>query len=226
MRMLIVEDDADLAEMLALGFRDEGFAVDTVADGVSGLHEASTTDYDVVILDLMLPELDGFGIVDGLRGAGRSVPVMFLSARDEVENRVRGLQLGADDYLTKPFSFEELLARVHALVRRSHGIAENRARWGDLVLDLDARTVSWRDRAIELTPMEYSLLELLVLGSGRVLSRTELIERIYDHSFDCDSNVIDVHVGHLRRKLRSVMGSCPIETKRGVGFIIPREESP
>lgn len=222
--MLIVEDDHELAETLTIGFRDEGFAVDTALDGESGLHEASTVDFDIVILDLMLPKLDGLEVIKSLRGSGRTMPVLFLSARDAVESRIDGLRHGGDDYVCKPFSFEELLARVNALVRRSHGVAERFARWSDLVIDLDARSTSWKGTEIPLTPREYSLLELLVLETGRVLSRTEIIERIYDHAFDCDSNVVDVHIAHLRRKLRNVMGTCPIETKRGVGFIVRREQ--
>lgn len=221
MRLLIVEDDKELSEALATGLRDEGFAVDTEADGEAGLYTAASGEYDAVVLDLMLPGMDGFHVLDALRQEGNRVPVLLLTARREVEDRVQGLRLGADDYLPKPFSFDELLARLRALIRRSSGALNNLLRWGELVLDADARRVSWQQDPIGLTPTELALLEALLLHKGTTLSRTRLIRHAYDWTFDCDSNVIDAHMANLRRKLKSATGCPVIQTVRGIGFLIP-----
>jgi len=220
MRLLIVEDDADLARALATGFRDEGFAVDRESSGTAGLRAAASEEYDAVILDLMLPGMDGYRVLEELRRRDVPVPVLVLSARDALEDRVRGLRAGGDDYLTKPFAFEELLARVRGLVRRAHGVSHSRLAWRDLALDQDARRVTWEDRPIDLTPREFAILEALLLEQGTVLSRRRLVECVYDGDFACDSNVIDAHMANLRRKIRVAAGVSPIETRRGLGFVI------
>jgi DNA-binding response OmpR family regulator len=225
LRLLIVEDDRTLTQALAAGFRDEGFAVDVAYDGREGLRAADSGEHDAIVLDVMLPELDGFLVVESLRQRGRQVPVIFLTARGEVENRVRGLRLGGDDYLCKPFSFEELLARVRALLRRGATLRQNCLRWGDLLLDVDARQVTCRGTPVPLTPRELSLLEALLLHTGKTLSRSRLIRHVYDRSFQCDSNVIDAHIANLRRKLRHATGSPVVVTVRGVGFLVPEDRS-
>lgn len=221
MRILIVEDDLELSGALARGFRDEGFSVDQAFTGPDGLHAALGAAHDLVVLDLMLPGLDGFRVLEALRDRGCRVPVVFLTARSGVEDRIRGLRLGGDDYLTKPFRFEELLARVRAVLRRASGIAQNRLQWGDLRLDLDAHRALWGDCETPLTPKEFQLLEALLLQRGKALSRTRLTLHLYDEAFDSDSNVIDAHMANLRRKLRAVSGTNVVETVRGVGFRVP-----
>ena len=221
MRLLIVEDDTELSEALVCGFRDEGFAVDPSYDGEDGLHAALGGEYDLVILDLMLPGCDGFEVLRGLRQRDCQVPVLFLTARHEVADRIRGLQLGGDDYLPKPFSFEELLARVRAVLRRSSGLAHNHLHWDRLSVDVDAHRVIWEDTELTLTPKEFQILEALLLQKGKVLSRTRLVMHVYDQLFDNDSNVVDAHVANLRRKLREATGVTVIETVRGVGFRVP-----
>lgn len=220
MRLLIVEDDLDLAGALATGFRDEGFAVDVARSGPEGFAAASTDEYDIVVLDLALPGMDGLTVLERLRRQGQRVPILILSARSDVAQRVRGLKLGADDYVCKPFSFEELLARARVLLRRSAGAARNVIRAGRLELDLDRRLVAWDGTALALTPKEYALLEALLLEKGKVLTRTRLVQHVYDDSFDFDSNLIDVHIAHLRRKLREATGKNLIATVRGVGFVL------
>ncbi|MDF1551544.1 MAG: response regulator transcription factor [Deferrisomatales bacterium] len=221
MRLLLVEDDTDLSNTLARGFREEGFSVDQAFDGPEGLHVALGGEYDLVILDLMLPGFDGFRLLRDLRGRGHRVPVLFLTASADVEDRIRGLQLGGDDYLAKPFSFEELLARIRAVLRRAAGVAQNHLTWDGLRVEVDAHRVFWQDAEIPLTPKEFHILEALLLQQGKVLSRTRLVMHVYDEAFDSDSNVIDAHVANLRRKLRDASGSAVVETVRGVGFRIP-----
>jgi DNA-binding response OmpR family regulator len=223
--MLLVEDDVDLASALAAGFREEGFAVDVVGSGLRGLHEARGGEHDILVLDLMLPDLDGLSLLRRLRDEGSRIPILVLTARDSIEDRVRGLRLGGDDYVCKPFSFEELLARVRVLIRRANGFVRNRLAWSRLVLNLDAREASWDEASLHLTPKEFALLEALLLNKGRTLSRTKLIEHLYGYDSDCDSNVIDVHMANLRRKLKSAAGQSLIQTVRGFGFRLP-DESP
>jgi DNA-binding response OmpR family regulator len=223
MRLLIVEDDQHLASVLGQGFREEGFAVDLAFDGESGLELAGTGEHDIIILDLMLPLRGGFEVLRELRREGGTVPVIFLSARGSVEDRVKGLKLGGDDYMVKPFSFDELLARVRAILRRATGAAENRLGWGDLVLDLTARRALWKGAEIPLTLKEFSILEALLYQKGKVVPRTRLLQHTYELGFDRDSNVLDVHVGNLRRKLNQATGSPVVETVRGVGYRIPEE---
>ncbi len=224
LRLLVVEDDVDLAAALARGFREEGFAVDRAFDGLEGLHAARSAEHDVVVLDLMLPRFDGFRVLETLRSEGNRVPVVFLTARGDVSDRIRGLQLGGDDYLPKPFSFDELLARVRAVLRRSRGVAQDVLVRGPLRMEVEAHRVWWGDVEVGLTPREFQVLETLLLAKGKVLSRTRLILSVYDDAFDSDSNVIDAHVANLRRKLRRVSGETIVETVRGVGFRIPEDK--
>ena len=225
MRMLIIEDSADLADGLAKGFRDEGFAVDVAMSGPDGLEDAQSGEHDIVVLDLMLPGIDGLTILQRLRDRGMTVPVLVLTARDAVEDRVKGLRLGSDDYVCKPFNFEELLARVRALLRRTGGFVRNGLAWKELLLDLDTREASWKGRELHLTPTEFSVLEALLLNKGKTLTRTRLIEHLYGYDFDRDSNVIDAHMANLRRKLKRLAGSGLIRTVRGFGFMLPEDGS-
>ncbi|MBI4477289.1 MAG: response regulator transcription factor [Acidobacteria bacterium] len=216
MRVLLVEDEPDLASAIARALTDAGFAVDIAADGEEGVFYATEIDYDAVVLDILLPVRDGWEVVRTLRAAGRILPVIMLTARDAVEDRVRGLNLGADDYLTKPFAIEELVARLRALGRRaaSHPAPELIA--GDVRLDMAMRRVYQGGREVELTGREYSILEILARSRGAIVSRTEIAQHLYPDDADILSNTIDVHVASLRRKL----GGALIQTRRGLGYLI------
>ena len=217
MRLLLIEDEGALAQVLRQALEEEGFRVDLAADGEEGLFRAGEVDYDAILLDLMLPGLDGFEVLSRLREPGRRpVPVLVLTARDGVPDRVRGLNLGADDYLVKPFDLEEMLARVRALIRRSADRPSPRLRVGDVTIDTVARTVHRGGASIDLTAKEYALLEYLALHAGEVVTRTRIYEHIYGEEEDTFSNVVDVYVGNLRRKL----GPDVIETRRGHGYLI------
>jgi two-component system OmpR family response regulator len=220
MRILLVEDARPLARSIAEGLSEEGLSVDVAHDGEEGLHLASEIAYDAIVLDRMLPLLDGLSLLRRLRAAGRRTPVLLLTALGEVHDRVEGLDGGADDYLVKPFAFDELLARLRALVRRHHGQARNELALGRLALDLAARTASVDGRPLDLSAKELSLLELLALAPGTTFSRTAIAERLYDEESDRDSNVIDVFVGRLRRKLDAagLRGAEVIRTVRGAGY--------
>jgi two-component system, OmpR family, response regulator len=215
MRVLIVEDEPDLQRVLWSCLHEEGYAVDTADDGEEGLYKAKTWDYDAVILDVMLPKLDGWHVLAGLRSA-KSTPVLMLTARDTLQDRVRGLDTGADDYLVKPFELAELLARVRSLIRRSVGQPQPVIQIGDIHVDTVARTVSRADEPIPLTATEYSLVELLALNRGRLVTRTMIYEKLYDEHDDTLSNLVDVHVSNIRRKL----GHELITTRRGQGYMI------
>lgn len=215
MRLLIVEDEADLLHSLALAMRDEGYAVDTSADGEEGLYKALNSTYDCIILDVMLPRLNGLELLRKLRAA-KPTPVLLLTARDATSDRVRGLDGGADDYLVKPFDLQELLARLRAVIRRNNGQTTSRIAIGEYELNLPARTLSKAGVEIPLTAREYSLLEYLALRRGAVVSRTELYEHLFDENDESLSNLLDVHVSKLRRKL----GTDLIETRRGMGYSI------
>jgi DNA-binding response OmpR family regulator len=216
MRLLLVEDEVDLASALARTLAEAQFAVDVSSDGSDGLFRALEVEYDVIVLDLMLPGRDGLSVLKALRAAGRSTPVLILTARDAVDDRVKGLNLGADDYLTKPFSVEELLARIAALLRRAIAHPNPEMRTGDLRLDLLARRVHRGPLEIELTPREYGILELLVRRRGAIVSRTEISASLYNDESEFTSNAIDVHVASLRRKI----GGELIQTRRGLGYLI------
>ncbi len=215
MRLLLIEDDPDLQRTLATSLREEGYAVDTASDGVEGVRKALTGTYDTMVLDVMLPRLDGWGVLETIRPAVPT-PVLMLTARDTVPDRIKGLDLGADDYLTKPFDIDELLARLRALIRRSAGRASTTHELGDVVIDTAARTVTRAGEEIALTPREYSLFEYLALHRGEVVSRADLYDHLYDEDDDSLSNLLDVHVSNLRKKL----GHDLITTRRGHGYSI------
>ena len=225
MRILVVEDDKKVASFLEKGLREEGYSVDVSADGTDGLLKAHVHDYDVLLLDIMLPGKSGLEIVRELRSRESTVPVLLLTARDDQQDVVLGLDAGADDYLTKPFGFDELLARVRALLRRGGSQRPDRLLYDDVELDRVAHQASRRGARLDLTPKEFRLLEYLMLNAGRVVRRTELLEKVWDLHFDPMSNVVDVHVGHLRRKLEH--GDAPplVHTVRGVGYVFQRHDA-
>jgi len=218
MRILVIEDYDPIRESVAEGLRDVGFAVDAGADGGEGLWYAESNDYDVIVLDLMLPEIDGLTILKKVRADKRSASVLILTARDQLEDRVAGLNAGADDYLIKPFAFEELLARVKTLVRRKYDQQDPVLQIADLAIDTASQTVRRGERLIELTAREYSLLEYLAVRAGQLVSRTDIWEHVYDFHSDLQSNVVDVYIGYLRRKIE--MPGLPklIHTRRGQGY--------
>lgn len=218
MRLLVVEDQPRMAAVLRRGLTEAGFAVDVASDGEDGTWYATENDYDAIVLDVMLPGVDGFDVLHGLRAAGRRSPVLLLTARDAVEDRVRGLDLGADDYLTKPFAFAELLARLRALLRRGGAGAAPILAVGDLTLDPARRVICRRGRPVVFTAKEYALLECFMRRPGEVLSKTELIEHVWDAGFDADSNVVEVYIGYLRQKIDRPFGTRSLETIRGMGY--------
>ena len=221
MRALIVEDDRAIAEFVARGLREAGFAVDQAADGETGLELALSEPYDVAIIDLMLPQRDGLSLIDELRRRGRATPVLILSARRSVDDRVRGLQSGGDDYLTKPFAFAELLARVQALVRRATRAPEpTTLTLGDLTLDLLTRKVTRADIPIDLRPREFALLEYLMRNSGKVVSKTMILSHVWDYTFDPQTNIVDVLVSRLREKIDRPFDRKLLRTVRGVGYVL------
>ena len=220
MRLLIVEDDPKLSSALARGLRAEGYAVDLAATGEEALFQARVYDYDAVILDVMLPGPDGIAVCRALRDEGRWAPVLMLTGRDGVGDRIRGLDSGADDYLVKPFDFGELVARVRALLRR--GAPERPAVLGagDLEVDPATHTVTRAGRAIRLTAREFAVLEFLVRHAGEVVTRTALLDHVWDQNYAGSTNVVDVYVGYLRRKLEAPFGRPLIRTVRGVGYVL------
>jgi two-component system, OmpR family, response regulator len=224
MRALIVEDDATIAGFVARGLREAGFVVAEARDGERGLQLAASEPFDVAIVDVMLPRRDGLSLIDALRSRGIRTPVLILSARRSVDDRVRGLQTGGDDYLTKPFAFAELLARVQALVRRATGTAEpTRLTVGDLTLDLLTREVERGGQRLELRPREFALLEYLMRHPGRVLSKTMILSHVWGYSFDPNTNVVDVLVSRLRDKLDRRFDRPLLHTVRGVGYVLRPE---
>jgi len=220
MRVLLVEDSVRLQQSITAALRRSGYAVDNGADGEDGLWQAESNDYDAIILDLMLPKLDGLEVLRRLRAGGRMTPVLLLTAKDTVDDRVRGLNEGADDYLVKPFALEELLARVQALCRRKYSMKVARLELGDLVIDTAAKRVWRAQQPIELTSREYALLEYLANRKGAVVSRAEIEEHIYDGLVDPMSNVVDSAVCILRRKLSDVNPAPLIHTRRGQGYVL------
>jgi DNA-binding response OmpR family regulator len=223
MRLLLVEDYAPLRRSLEQGLREANFAVDASGDGEEGLWYATSNAYDGIVLDLMLPRLDGLSLLKRLRDAGNQTPVLILTARDGLDDRVRGLDLGADDYLTKPFALEELLARVRALTRRSYARKEPVIRVGYLTLDTSARSVQVVGEAVALTAREYALLELLARRAGELVTRSDILEHCYDFAADSLSNVVDVYIGYLRRKLERPGQPRLIHTRRGQGYLLALE---
>ena len=221
MRVLVVEDDKKIASFVMNGLRQAGFAVDHAGDGEEGVHLAMHESYDAAIIDIMLPRLDGLSLIDEIRRSGVKTPVLILSARRTVDDRVKGLEAGGDDYLTKPFAFSELLARVQALIRRSSGTTgATYLKTGDLSMDLLTRRVVRAGEDIELQPKEFSLLEYFMRNPGRVVSKTLILEHIYDYNFDPQTNVVDVLVCRLRNKLDKDFDIKMIQTIRGVGYVL------
>ncbi len=220
MRILLVEDEVKMARALRRGLEQEGHTIDVSADGDDGLSKALEYDYDAVVLDVMLPGRDGFSICRELRANGRWSPVLMLTARDAVDDRIRGLDVGADDYLIKPFAFGELLARLRALVRRGPTERPPVISVGDVELDPAAHTVTRSGRAVDLSAREFALLEFLMRHPGEVLSRTRILEQVWDYSYAGFSNVVDVYVAYLRRKLERPFGRPLIRTVRGVGYAL------
>ena len=220
MRILIVEDEKKVAGFIKKGLEEETYAVDTAHDGEEGLHLAKEGCYDLVILDLMLPKMDGLEVLSELRGGKKDVPILLLTAKDTVEDRVTGLNKGADDYLTKPFAFSELLARVRVLLRRGKAEVKTELQIADLSLNLVSHKVNRGGGEVELTGKEYSLLEYFMRNQGKVLTRTMIAEHVWDYNFDTFTNVIDVYVNHLRKKVDKGHSKKLLHTLRGVGYIM------
>jgi DNA-binding response OmpR family regulator len=220
MRILLVEDDMRLAAVVSRGLRKHAYAVDTATDGENGLFYAETNSYDLLILDVMLPKITGFELCRELRENGSELPILMLTARDSVADRVNGLDSGADDYLVKPFDFDELLARVRALSRRRPVLLKQQIEVSDLILNRATRTARRGLRAIDLTTKEYALLEYLMENAGRVLTREQIAENVWDINFDAFSNVIDVYVGRLRRKVDAASETPLVHTRRGTGYLL------
>lgn len=221
MRVLLVEDDPTIAEFVEHGLKEAGYAVDAVSDGRTGLEHAVAGPYDAAVVDVMLPQMDGLALIDALRARGVRTPVLILSARRSVDDRVRGLQAGGDDYLTKPFAFAELLARLQALIRRSSGTAEpTRLSVADLSMDLLSRRVARGAQSLELRPREFALLEYLMRNAGKVLSKTMILSHVWGYTFDPNTNVVDVLVSRLREKIDRPFPVKLLHTVRGVGYVL------
>ena len=226
MKILVIEDDRQAASYLAKGLKEAGHVVDVANDGKEGLFLAGAEHYDVMIVDRMLPGRDGLSLVQVLRAAGNDTPVLFLSALGSVDDRVKGLKAGGDDYLTKPFAFSELLARIEVLVRRrGAGQPQTRLSVGDLELDLLSRSVKRAGKAIDLLPREFSLLEYLMRNAGSVVTRTMMLENVWDYHFDPQTNVIDVHIARLRQKIDKDFPTPLIHTVRGAGYSLRAAEA-
>jgi two-component system OmpR family response regulator len=225
MRLLLIEDDQKIASFVIKGFKSEGFAVDHAADGFRGLDLGLTEPYDVIVVDVMLPKLDGLSVIENLRKQNIGIPILILSAKDSVDDRVKGLQLGSDDYLPKPFAFAELLARVQALMRRGRGQTETTdLTVGDLTLNLINREVVRAGRKIDLQPLEYSLLAYLMRNQDKVVSKTMIMENVWDYHFDPQTNVVEARICRLRDKIDKGFGSKMIHTVRGVGYVLRQDQ--
>ena len=224
MRVLVVEDQERIASFIEKGLKEQGFVVDMTQDGDDGYALAMTEPYDAIVLDIMLPGRDGLSILKNLRKKGFTVPVLLLTARSELDERLEGLNLGADDYMTKPFYIEELVARLHTIVRRSAGEPTHLLKVGDLTMDLVHRTVVREEEDIRLTMREFSLLEFLMRSPGRVVSRMQICEHVWNYTFDPDTNLVDVYIQRLRKKADQGFSEKLIETVRGVGYRIGKPE--
>ena len=228
MRLLLVEDEPRIAHFVAKGLREESYAVDVVSNGKEALYQTEINDYDVVILDVMIPGLDGFATCKAIRAKGKRIPILMLTARDGVQDRITGLDAGADDYLTKPFEFGELLARLRALLRRPSELRSPQIVVDDVVLDTASQTVKRGNRVISLTAKEYALLEFLARNAGRVVGRAEIAEHVWDETFDPFSNLIEVYVNRLRRKIDEGAAKPLLQTRRGSGYLFgtaPKNET-
>ncbi len=223
MKILVVEDEKKVASFIKKGLEEEYYSVDIAYDGKEGYRLALIEDYDLIILDIMLPFKDGLTVIKELRQENISTPVLFLSAKDSLKDKIEGLNLGADDYLTKPFSFEELVARVRALLRRTSVNKTIELKAGDLILDTQKHIVLRNGNEITLTPKEYSILEYLIRNKNKIISRTILTEHVYDYHFDTDTNVIDVYINKLRNKIDKGYEKHLLNTVRGIGYIIKDE---
>ena len=224
MRLLLVEDDLKLASFISKGLRQGGFAVDHCSDGEDGLHMALTEPYDAAIVDIMLPKLDGLSLIDELRKRKNNTPVIILSAKRSVDDRIKGLQAGGDDYLVKPFSFAELLARVQALIRRASGTSEpTTLEVADLSMDLHSRKVVRGGQKIDLSPLEFSLLEYLMRNAGNVVSKTMIMEHVWDYNFDPQTNVVEVRISKLRDKVDEDFEKKLIRTVYGAGYVLEED---
>ncbi len=225
MRLLLIEDDPKIASFIIKGMKEAGFAVDHAAEGEFGLHLALTEPYDTAIIDIMLPQRDGLSIIEELRRQKINLPVIILSAKRSVNDRVRGFQTGSDDYLTKPFAFSELLARVQALIRRASGIPEPTSlSMGGLSMNLLTREVVRKERKIDLQPLEFALLEYLMRNRGRVVSKTMIMEHVWDYNFDPQTNVVEARICRLREKIDKDFECKLIHTIRGVGYVLKETE--
>lgn len=220
MKLLVVEDEKRLAKLIKQGLEENDFVVDLSHDGEEGLYMAENTPYDAIVLDIMLPSMDGLTILQILRDKNFETPVLMLTARGELEDRLKGLNRGADDYITKPFDLEELIARLRSVIRRSKGKASPMLEVADLCIDTNARTVTRNGKEIQLSAREFTLLEHLAINAGRVVSRTELIEHLYDSEYDWESNVIDVYINYLRKKIDREFDRPLIHTIRGAGYVL------
>ena len=220
MRILIVEDEKKVAGFIKKGLEEETYAVDVAYDGEEGFHLAAMNEYDMIILDWMLPKMDGMEVLTQLRDKKVSTPILLLTAKDAVDDKVTGLNKGADDYLTKPFAFSELLARIRSLLRRGQAETQTELKVGDLLLDMVSHKVSREGEEIELTGKEYSLLEYFMRNEGKVLTRTMIAEHVWDYNFDTFTNVIDVYVNHLRKKIDKKYPAKLLHTLRGVGYVM------
>ena len=227
-RLLVVEDEPNIRELLATSLRFAGFEVHVAADGATALKQAAEHDPDLVVLDVMLPDMDGFTVTRKLRGSGRLLPIVFVTARDSVDDKIKGLTVGGDDYVTKPFSLEEVVARIRAVLRRTRGENENDAtlRFHDLELDEDSRAVRRNKRVIEVSPTEFKLLRYLMLNPNRVLSKAQILDHVWDYDFRGQSGIVESYISYLRRKI-DVEEPALIQTRRGVGDVLrlPQEST-
>lgn len=222
MRILVIEDEVKIAQFIKRGLKEEGYAVDVAPDGQEGHFLLSSNEYDAIILDLMLPKMDGLTLCRTLRKEGNATPIIMLTAKDTVKDKVRGLDSGADDYLPKPFAFEELLARVRVLLRKKDGRVQTQLKVDDLVLDLLTHKVTRAEREIDLTVKEYALLEYLMRNAGNIVTRTMISEHVWDINFDTFTNVIDVYINYLRNKIDSGFADKMIHTVRGKGYLLKK----
>ncbi|HPZ09446.1 MAG TPA: response regulator transcription factor [Candidatus Eremiobacteraeota bacterium] len=220
MRILLIEDEKKVARFISKGLTEESYAVDIAYDGEEGAFLAEINEYDLIILDIMLPKKNGFEVIKQLRGKGLITPVIMLTAKDDLNSKIQGLDLGADDYITKPFAFSELMARIRAIIRRRYEKIDNKLQFGDLIVDPITRRVTRGDKEIDLTNKEYALIEYFVRNPNRVLSRTMISEHVWDYQFDPMTNVIDVYVNYLRQKIDKGFDKKLIHTVRGAGYVL------